>query len=63
MKETIQYAGTTLYFIGEVDSIDEAQALIDSYKKNGVEAACTHYDDKHQFYAGVKVDGRRDKDN
>jgi hypothetical protein len=54
-KHSIKYFGYTLTFNREVDTIDEAQALIDYYRNMGGEAACLHENGKHQLYTTRKM--------
>lgn len=50
-KPSIWYAGVECFFEEpEIDSIDEAQALIDHYRRLGYKACCLHGNGKHQLY-------------
>jgi len=51
MKKEIMYLGVMHRLVAEVDSIDEAQALLDYERKQGRTAAATHENDKHQIYS------------
>ncbi len=51
VKDTIDYAGKNLHLRHEVDTIDEAQSLLDGYRIRGLTAACLHQNGKHQLYA------------
>lgn len=50
MKKIIQTVEGEAIFYIEVNTIDEAQALIDSYRNQGKEAYCLHKNNKHQVY-------------
>lgn len=54
IKKNIRYWGKTLYFRQEVDSVDEADALLKWYRKEGNTAAATHKNGKHQIYSDIK---------
>ena len=51
VAQTIQTAWGTMALVLVTDSDDEAQATIDYNRRNGREAAATHYNEKHQVYA------------
>lgn len=56
-KPTIGYFGKELTFRTEIKcrddgtDMDEAQALLEYYRKHGKMAACTHYNNAHQVYS------------
>jgi hypothetical protein len=55
VKKTIKSLYGPLYFRFEVDSINEAQALIKMYEREGCYAAATHRHGKHQIYSDHKI--------
>ena len=59
VKEKIWYAGFECFFDKpEVNSIDEAQNLIDYYTRLGYKACALHENGKHQIYVSkIKVKG------
>lgn len=56
-ERTIWHAGNELHLVSEFEDddagrgIDEAQALLDYYRRAGIDAAATHYNGRHQVYA------------
>ena len=54
MNQTIWYFSQELEFRTEVESRDEAQALLDYERRQGRTACATHYDGKHQIYGQSK---------
>jgi len=51
LNKTIMYFSQELEFKKEVETIDEAQALLDYEKRQGRTACATHYNGKHQVYS------------
>jgi len=50
-KTKYYHAGKEVKFVEEVDSIDKAQALLDSYKAEGIQASALHDGNRHYVYA------------
>jgi len=48
---TIWFGGVELHYEKTVDDIDDAQALLDSFKAEGKTATATHNGNKHNIYA------------
>ena len=57
-RESIFFAGEELFFSEELETIDEAQAMLDYWRRRGFSAACTHYEGKHQLYRAKAKFGR-----
>lgn len=54
IKPYIWYAGKRCRFETETDSTDEAQALLDYYRRLGYQACCLHERGKHQVYVATE---------
>ena len=50
MKKNIQYAGSRCVFQEQVKNINEAQSIIDGWRRLGLKATATHKGEKHQIY-------------
>lgn len=57
MKKSVVYLGDTCVFRKEFTSMDEAQAELDKYCREGVKASCLHENGKHQIYVGGGIFG------
>jgi len=54
-NKTIWYFSQELELRREVETIDEAQALIDYERGQGRTACATHYNGQHQIYASIRI--------
>ena len=54
IKNCFWYLGKLVVFRQQVDSEDEAQALLDYNRSQGRVSCCTHYNGKHQVYSENK---------
>ena len=53
--KSIWYNGVECFYNSELETIDEAQSIIDYFTDKGLTVCCLHLNNKHQLYIEKQI--------